>query len=445
MKNNKINKDNLKTPKGTKDIWGEDYYYLTEILSKAEKIASYYGFSPIITPHIEKQEIFTATLGETSDVIEKQMFEIKSKGDDKLVLRPEGTAGIMRAYFEHGMHTLPQPVMLYYGGSFFRYEKPQRGRQREFYQFGLEILGDESASADALIIKLISLILTEVGIKSFTVNVNSIGDKECAPEYRKALIAYFRKKVNNLCPDCRRRLKTNPLRILDCKEEKCVETKQQAPQMFDYLCEECKKHFKGLLEYMDSFEITYNLDRFLVRGFDYYSRTVFEFFENEDEKKESVATNEKKNEKNENFAKIALASGGRYDYLGNTLIGKYVPAVGAAIGVERIIKALKEKDIKLRPGKPPKIFLIQLGDLAKRKSITLLEELRKSHIPIRHSLSKDNIRNQLKTASNLKSELVIILGQKEALEKKVIVRNMETGSQEIIPLTKIVDYLKEKI
>lgn len=441
MKNNKINKDNLKTAKGTKDIWGEDYYYHAEILSKAEKIASYYGFSPIITPHIEKQEIFTATLGETSDIIEKQMFEIKSKGDDKLVLRPEGTAGIMRAYFEHGMHTLPQPVMLYYGGSFFRYEKPQRGRQREFYQFGLEILGDENASADALIIKLISLILMEVGIKSLTVNVNSIGDKECAPEYKKALIAYFRKKVNNLCPDCRRRLKINPLRILDCKEEKCIETKQQAPQMFDYLCEDCKKHFKNLLEYMDSFEINYNLDHFLVRGLDYYSRTVFEFFEKEDEKE----TTEEKNENNEIFAKIALAAGGRYDYLGNALHGKYVPAVGAAIGIERIIKTLKEKDIKLRQQKPPKIFLIQLGDLAKRKSIALLEELRKSHIPIRHSLSKDNIRGQLKTASDLKSEFVIIIGQKEALEKKVIIRNMETGSQEIIPLTKIVDYLKEKI
>jgi histidyl-tRNA synthetase len=439
----KINKDWLQTPKGTKDIFGADYRYRGEIRDKAESIASYYGFSPIATPHIEKEELFTKTLGETSDVIEKQMFAIKTRGGDRLVLRPEGTAGITRAYFEHGMHALPQPVMLYYEGSFFRHEKPQRGRLREFSQFGLEVMGDEDAIADALTIRVISLILSEIGIKSFVVNINSIGDKECAPLYKKDLVAFFRKMTNRLCKDCKKRLRNNPLRVLDCKEEKCAQVREEAPQMFNYLCEECKKHLKNLLEHLDVLEIPYFLDNFLVRGFDYYSRTVFEFFEEKTDQKSPPKEEKKENEIE--GPKIAIAAGGRYDYLGDILGNRHIPSVGGAIGIERILKILKEQKIKLKQDKPPKVFLIQLGDLAKRKNLVLMEELRKAHIPARHSLSKDNIRNQLKLADTLKVGLALIIGQKEALEEKAIVRDMETGSQEILHFSKVVNYIKEKI
>ena len=425
----KINKDWLQAPKGMKDIFGEDYYFRKEIFNRAEDLAGYYGFLPISLPHIEKEELFTKTLGETSDVVEKQMFVVKS-GGDRLVLRPEATAGIMRAYFEHGMHTLPQPIMLYTLGSFFRHERPQKGRFREFNQFNLEILGEEDSIADALIIRTISLILSEMGLQSFIVHINSLGDKECAPLYRKELISFLRKKVNYLCRDCKRRLKINPLRILDCKEEKCVQLKQDAPQMFNYLCEECKKHLESLLEYLETLNIPYLLDNFLVRGFDYYSRTVFEIFENGNDQKFI-----------ENPA-IALAAGGRYDYLGDILGGKHVPGVGVATGIERLLLTLKERNIKFKQEKPPKLFLIQLGDLAKRKSLLLMENLRKANISLRHSLSKDNIRSQLKSASALKIKIVLIIGQKEALEEKVIIRDMETGSQEILQFTKAIEYLK---
>src|SRR3989344_331084 len=424
----------LKTPKGTKDILCGDFELYKEVIEKAESIAAYYGFKPIATPHIEKEDLFTATLGETSDVIEKQMFSIKTRGGDRLVLRPEGTAGIMRAYFEHGMHTLPQPVMLYYQGSFFRHEKPQRGRYRELKQFGLEILGSSEEITDVIIIRLISVLLQEFGIP-YTVNINTLGDRACAPLYKKDLVSFFKKRANYLCKDCKRRLKTNPLRILDCKEERCYATREDAPQMINYLCDECKKHFKNVIEYLDALGIPYILDNFLVRGLDYYSRTVFEFFEETEQNAEEI------------FSKIAVASGGRYDYLGETLGNRSVPSVGGAVGLDRIVLSLKEKDVKPQRArdKKTKIFLIQLGDLAKQKSLNLIEDLRKARIETHYLQSKDNLRNQLKIASNTKAAITLIIGQKEALENQIIVKNMDKGVQELVSADKIIDYLKNKI
>ena len=221
--------------------------------SKAEEISRAYGFRPIRTPHIENAELFEPTLGETSDIVEKQMFSFRTRGGDNLVLRPEWTVPAVRAYFEHGMHSWTQPVMLSYYGSFFRHENPQRGRFREFEQFDLEILGDDSSMADALIIRVASLIFQELGLKNFIVHINTLGDKDCRGEYRKELLAYYRKKVNSLCKDCRNRLKTNPLRILDCKEPMCVELKTDAPKMIDFTCSSCRAHFKSVLEFMDDF------------------------------------------------------------------------------------------------------------------------------------------------------------------------------------------------
>lgn len=445
-KKTKINFDLLHSPKGTRDLLGEDYELQKEISEKAEKIAAYYGFSPIETPHIEKEKLFTTTLGETSDIVEKQMYTIRTKGGDHLVLRPEYTAPVMRAYLEHGMHTLPQPVMLYYNGALFRHENPQKGRLREYHSFGLEILGAQDEIADALILRLTTLILKEIGVKSYIVNINSIGDKDCAPIYKKELISFLRKKTSHLCNDCKRRLKTNPLRVLDCKEEKCKEIISDAPQMIDFLCEDCNKHFKTVLEYLDELNIPYILDNCLVRGLDYYSRTVFEIFEEIQE--EENAPKKDTEEEKEKQSKIALAAGGRYDYLGQMIAGKNVPGVGVGIGIERLTLILKEQintAKEKRKQKTPKIYLIQLGELAKRKSLLLLEDLRKAHIPVNHSLSKDSLRGQLKSAANLNSEISLIIGQKEALENNVIARNMETGSQEIIEISKIAEYLKEKI
>lgn len=428
----KFNPENLRAPKGTRDIFGKEYEYQKEIFEKAEKIAAYYGFSPLQTPHIEKENLFTATVGETTDIVEKQMYAIRTRGGDKLVLRPEGTAPTMRAYFEHGMQALPQPIMLYYMGQFFRHENPQKGRFREFSGFGLEILGTEDEVADGLIIRLVSLILKEIGVKSHIAHVNSIGDRNCAPAYKKELVSFLKKRANHLCKDCKRRVKLNPLRTLDCKEEKCREIIEDAPQMINYLCEECRKHFKNTLEYLEALEIPYYINNFLVRGLDYYTRTVFEFFEDgEIEKDEGL--------------KIALASGGRYDYLGSILGNRNVPAVGAMLGIDRLAAILKEQDEsqnEIKTAKKSQIYLIQLGDLAKRKSLILLEELRKADIPARHALSKDSFRSQLKSAASISAEISLIIGQKEALDNTVLVRDMETGSQKIVPFKEVVGYLK---
>jgi len=252
------------------DILPEDAGLLEHIVEKAKKLAEFYGYSPIKTPHLESAELFLRPLGETSDVVEKQMYALRTRGGDFLALRPEGTAGIMRAYQQNGMSSWPQPVKLYYEGAFFRHENPQRGRFREFRQFGLEMLGDQDAALDAEIIKIFYLALSELGFKNVAVRINSIGDKECRPQYKKELANYYKKKFNYLCKDCKRRLKDNPMRMLDCKEEECLEHKAGAPQMINHFCEACKNHFKAVLEFLDEAKIPYLLDHHLVRGFDYY-------------------------------------------------------------------------------------------------------------------------------------------------------------------------------
>lgn len=436
----------LQTPKGMRDILPEESVFYEDFFEKAGEVANYYGFNPIQTPHLEKVDLFTTTLGETTDVVEKQMYTLKTRGGDRLVLRPEGTAPVMRAYLKHGMHTRPQPVMLQYKGSFFRHENPQFGRFREFQSFGLEMLGEENSVADATIIKVTAAILEEVGLKNFIVRINSIGDKNCRGAYRKELNSYYRRRTNNLCQDCKKRLKENPLRLLDCKEKGCQELKKDAPQMINYLCPECKNHFKEVLEILDTLNIPYMLDHYLVRGLDYYTRTVFEFFLDSSHWSESEAGG--KNEPPENpspLADFAVAGGGRYDYLGETLSNKDVPAVGMAMGADRIIIALREKKLLRHREKHPKIFFIQIGAMAKRKSLLITEVFRKAGIPISQSLTKESLKSQLKIASKIEAPLVLMLGQKEALEDTIIVRDTNLGSQDIVPFSKVVEFVRKKL
>lgn len=439
-----------------RDILPEEYAFYQNFYEKAESIANYYGFQPIQTPHLEKIDLFTATVGETTDIIEKQMYGVRTRGGDRLVLRPEGTAPVMRAYLKHGMHTWPQPVMLQYKGSFFRHENPQFGRFREFQSFGLEILGEENSIADATIIKVTGVILEEVGLKNFIVRINSIGDKECRGVYRKELMNYYRRKINHLCKNCRRRLKENPLRLLDCKEESCKELKRDAPQMINYLCPECKTHFKEALEILDTANIPYLLDHYLVRGLDYYSRTVFEFFLDSSLRNENEAS-EKDKEKNltnqagettknlSPLTEFAIGGGGRYDYLSKVLSNKDVPGVGMALGVDRVILALREKNLLHQRVKTPKIFFIQIGAAAKQKSLLLMEMFRKANIPIAQSVTKESLKSQLKIASKLETPFVLIMGQKEALENTIIVRHTSSGSQDIVPFSKLIDFVKNKL
>ncbi len=415
---------------GMRDILPEDQIYFKKARKAVESVSNYYSFQKIETPILEQAEVFSKAVGEDTDIVEKEMYTFRTKGGDLVSLRPEGTAPVMRSYIEHGMHNLPQPVKLWYLGPFFRYERPQAGRFRQFHQFGFEAIGDNNASIDSQIIQMSYDVLKELGFKNITIEVNSIGDSECRPYFKKIMTGYFRSRRSSLCSDCQRRLKENPLRILDCKEEKCQRVKAGAPQIIDHLCENCHAHFKQVLEFLDELELPYTLNPYLVRGLDYYTKTVFEIVETSEDGK-SLGT---------------LIGGGRYDNLAKLLGGKDTPACGAAGGIERIVSLLKTRDAKpSQKSAGAKIFLAQLGQMAKRKSMKLFEEFRAAKIPVAESFSKDSLKTQLRTADKMGIRWVLIFGQKEALEDFITLRDMETGVQKEIKLTKVVEEMKAKI
>jgi histidyl-tRNA synthetase len=427
-----MSKPKFQTVTGMHDILPQDQVYYERIQEVLKKVSSFYDFERIDTPVLEDADLFIRSVGENTDIVEKEMFTLRTKGKDFLALRPEGTASIMRAYIEHGFVSLPQPVRLWYYGPFFRYEKPQAGRFRQFNQLGVEIIGEKDPIVDVQTILVAYSVLHDLGLKNLMVKINSIGDDLCRPLYRKALVKYLREKKSTLCSDCQRRMKVNPLRVLDCKNEKCQETLSQAPQSVDYLCDECKKHLKDVLEYLDELKIPYCLDSRLVRGLDYYTRTVFEIVSNRE---------------GEN-AGDALAGGGRYDSLSKMLGGGDIPACGAAAGVERIVAEMKEVKAKVNFASVPEIFFAQIGPLAKKKSLPILEDLRKAGIKVGEAFGKDALKAQLGKASRLGAKVVLILGQREALNNMILVRNMQTAKQVEVSQKDIIkevkNILKEK-
>lgn len=424
------------SPKGMRDLIGEEFYKYQGFFDKASEVAVYYGFKPIATPILEREPVFTSSLGVGTDIRDKEMYVLKTKGGDHLVMRPEGTAGIMRAYIEHGMQALPQPVMLYYCGPFFRHENPQHGRLRELRQFGLEILGTTKSIADAMVIRTMTLILEEANIKHIVVYINSIGDKDCRPGYLRELTNYYKKHADNLCSHCQERLKTNPLRLLDCKDERCEPFKANAPQSIASLCSPCRTHFKEVIEYLETMGIPYEINPNLVRGLDYYTRTVFEIAERLPEGTESPDERDP--------GSLSVAAGGRYDYLAKFLGSKKdVPAVGGGIGIDRVIMSPRHKPLDPRILKKPKVCFIQLGFEAKLKSLSIIEILRKARIPVTQSLPKDSLSVQLGMAENMSVPYAIIFGQKEAMEGTVIVRDMNTRSQETVKIADLPEYIKK--
>src|SRR3989344_96642 len=415
---------------GMHDVLPEDQVYFGRVRKVVESVAKYYSFDKIETPILEYTEVFQKAVGDDTDIVGKEMYTFKTKGGDMVSLRPEGTAPVMRSYLEHGMHNLPQPIKLWYMGPFFRYERPQAGRFRQFHQFGFEVLGEANPSIDSQVIQVGYDILKELGFKNLAIEINSIGDSECRPYFKKTITSYLRSRRSSLCTDCQRRLKDNPLRIFDCKEEKCQRVKAGAPQMIDHLCEKCHAHFKEVLEFLDEMELPYTLNPYLVRGLDYYTKTVFEIVETTEDGK----------------ALGTLIGGGRYDNLAKMLGGRDVPGCGSAAGIERIISLMKTRGMKTgKKEEKPKIFLAQLGSLAKRKSMKLFEEFRDAKIPVAESFSKDSLKAQLRTANKLNIRWVLIFGQKEALEDFITLRDMDTGTQKEIKLDKVVDEMKSKI
>ena len=445
----------FQSPRGTHDILPQDQRIWEKVRQSLRSISSFYGFEWIDTPHFEDTDLFYVGVGKATDIVSKQMYNFKTRGGDQLTLRPEGTASVARAYVEHGMANWPQPVKLAYCGSFFRHESPQRGRLREFHQWGLELIGDEGAVADAEIIQIFYVFLTEWGLKDILVEVNSVGCPSCRPIYRSQLTQYYRSKIRGLCRDCKDRFKDNPLRLLDCAQEKCLVAKKSAPQLLDRMCESCRVHLKTLFEFLEEVNVPYVLNPYLVRGLDYYTRTVFETFVGSPLQGESkppaapdgtTAAEEQKSDEQENLQKkLAIVSGGRYDGLIELVGGKPTPAVGGAFGLERFLALQKEHGTKIAEAPKPKVFIVQLGDLAKKKSLKMMEELRRAGITMAESLGRDSIRSQLKIADRLGSEYALILGQKEALGEAVIVREMSSGIQETISRGRLIEILKKKL
>lgn len=418
----------FQTITGMHDILPEEWPYWNLIVQKVFDIAHFYGFERIETPILEEERLFVQGVGQATEIVQKQMFAFRTKGGDAVVMRPEGTAPVARAYNQHGMINLPQPVKLWYLGPFFRYEKPQQGRFRQFHQFGFEILGEENPVVDAQLIQIFYVLLKEFGLKNICIELNSMGDSACRPYFKKLLVGYFKGKEAGLCVDCRRRLKENPLRILDCKQERCIQIRSQAPSIIDHLCEECRVHFKNLLEIVEDLTLPYELNPLLVRGLDYYTRTVFEMF---------VDSSEGRSD--------AVGGGGRYDVLLKLLGGKDIPASGFAAGIERIIAHMKTEGIEMKKEELPVVFLAQLGVLAKKKVLRILEDFRKAKIPVFESVGRDSLKSQLRIADKLGVRYTIIIGQAEALRSSAIVREMTRGTQETVPLDRLVEDVKKRL
>ncbi len=421
-------KKNFQAPRGMPDILPADQIYWDKAREVIKNLARAYGFERIDTPILEEANLFTKGAGSDTDIVEKEMYNLRTKGGDRLSLRPEFTPAIIRAYLENGLASLPHPVKLYSIGPIFRYERPQKGRYRQSYQANFEIIGEKEPVLDAQLIQLFFSISRELSLRNLTVQINSIGCPNCRPAYRKKLINFYRSRKDQLCSDCQRRLRQNPLRLLDCKENRCQQIAQEAPQIIDQLCGDCHNHFKSVLEFLDEVNIPYILNSYLVRGLDYYTKTVFEIWPEGEEGRQ-----------------ISLAGGGRYDGLIKLLGGRDTPAVGFAIGLDRLVSLIKERGIKFNQRKRPLVFLIQLGDLAKKKSLRLFEELRRTGLEVASSFSRDTIKAQLKTADKLDARLTLILGQKEVLDETIIIKDMNSGIQETVPLAKLVKEVKKKI
>lgn len=418
VKRPRQSKKELATITGMRDILPQDQKYWQAVENAAKKIASDYGYGTIETPIFELAEVFTKGIGKQTDVVEKEMYSFVDQGGDQLTARPEGTASVVRAYIQHGMLNQPQPVKLFYFGPMFRHEKPQSGRYRQFYQAGFEAIGEAGPALDAQMILMGYNCLNDVGIDC-TIQVNSIGCPVCREEYKKALIKYYKQYQKQMCDNCKLRMAKNPLRLLDCKESGCQELRANAPQILDYLDDECKKHFMKVLEYLDELNLPYELNPRIVRGLDYYNRTVFEYWSADD-----------------NEGKTAFGGGGRYDGLVQILGGRdNTPACGLSIGVDRAVSKLREKNIELPEIYQPDIFLAQLGDNAKKKAMTLYEVLRKK-FKVSQAFYKDSLKGQLEIANKLRVKYTLIIGQKEVGDGTIMLRDMDGGVQEIIDYAK---------
>jgi len=416
------------TLRGMKDITPKDGVLFRRVYRASETIAEQYGFSYVETPIVEQVSLFVRSIGKGTDVVDKEMYAFEDRDGHKVCLRPEGTASIARMYVNQGLHVMPHPIKMWYWGPMFRYDRPQAGRYRMFHQFGCETMGEHSPVIDAELIAVAYHLLKDLGIDT-TVKINSIGTAIDRENYIVELVGYLRSKRSYLSDDSKKRLTKNPLRILDSKDENDRMVLEDAPQILDWLNDNSKKFFTSVLEYLDDSRIPYILTPTLVRGLDYYSDTVFELVE----------------DGMEQGAQTALVGGGRYDGLVEQFGGEPTPAAGFSIGVERVMIAMKRKEEEMRKaGNMPVhadpryvLFFAQLGEQARRRALFLIEQLRKADIRVAHNLAKSSIKAQLEIANKLNVTHTLILGQKEVQDGTIIIRNMDSGIQEIVDQKKI--------
>ena len=413
--------------KGTQDTLPQDSYKIRFVEQTMSDIAQNFGFREIRTPVFEHTELFNRSVGDTTDVVQKEMYTFEDKGGRSVTLRPERTAGAVRAFLEHGLFNDALPQKMYYFNSCYRYEKPQAGRLREFHQFGVECFGAESPASDAEIIALATEIFGFLGVEGLELRINSIGCPTCRAEYQKALKAYFTERRNELCDTCGDRLERNPMRILDCKNPECAEIAKGAPVVLDFLCDDCKAHFESLKSYLEAMHIPYKVDPTIVRGLDYYTRTVFEF----------VTT--------EIGAQGTVCGGGRYDGLCEELGGNHIPALGFGLGLERLMLLLETQGVELPGDTKCNIYIAPAGDRAKLFAAELANSLRQEGIFALFDISDRGIKAQMKYANKIGAEYVVVIGDDEMDSGKAKLKDMETGDEREVELSTLADDFAELV
>ena len=413
--------------KGIKDILPQETPIWNHFESTARKIFGLFGFREIRVPIIEKTELFKRGIGETTDIVEKEMYTFHDRDDELITLRPEATAGVIRAYIEHNMQAHEQITKLFTIGPMFRRERPQKGRFRQFHQINVELFGEDRPQADAEIIFMLAYFLKSTGITNFSLEINSLGCRKCRPAFSRAVVAHLQGLEQSLCLNCQRRIKTNPLRVFDCKTETCQDIISHAPKILDYLCNECEQHFADVKSSLADLGISYQINPKMVRGLDYYIRTAFEV---------TSGTLGAQN---------AIAGGGRYDGLVSFLGGPEVAGIGFAAGMERLVACLEQKND--RPIKTD-VYIAALGATALKKAFLLTNKLREAGISAEMNYSDKSLKSQMKRADKLNSSFTLILGDEEIEKNSVKLRDMNSKKQEILPLDKLpetlLNFLKEK-
>ena len=413
-----------KAPRGTNDVLSTDSSKWQYIEAKARDICRRFGYGEVRTPTFEHTELFLRGVGDTTDVVEKQMYTFEDKGNRSITLRPEGTASAARAYIEHNLGAQPLPVKLYYVIPCFRYEKPQAGRLREFHQFGVEVFGSQASTVDAEIISLAVLFLRELGLTDLTLNINSIGCPTCRKKYNEVLISYFKEHDSELCDTCKSRLERNPLRILDCKSPICGALAKGAPKLIDYICTECSEHFDAVKSALDGMGIAYQVDPDIVRGLDYYTKTVFEVTSNDI------------------GSQSAVCGGGRYDGLIEELGGTATPGIGFALGIERLIMVMENKGLPFGTPEMPMLFVANIGDAAGAYAEKLVYNLRQNGISCEKDRMGRSLKAQMKYANKAGYVYTVVLGDDEIAQNKAELKRMADGETTTVELDQMINYLK---